>query len=118
MWLIAFLAGFSDTFSEGILKRLMGQLGGDQKEDLITQPKFSEFNLLDILQTRPNDKDSTEGKNGESTDKRKNSESHVQVDGTAKQQENTRPTNLNQGKSDTSRPNNIGNVTKSNSAEE
>lgn len=53
IWLISFLAGFSDTFSDGILKRLMGQLGNDKNEDLINYSTLSNFNLLELLKPWP-----------------------------------------------------------------
>ena len=54
VWLISFLVGFSDRFSDEILKSLIGRLGGDEKNALITTPSNSSpnsgFNLLDTLQ--------------------------------------------------------------------
>src|SRR5260370_3473123 len=35
MWLVAFLAGFSDRFSDGLLKSLVGRFGGDKTADLV-----------------------------------------------------------------------------------
>jgi hypothetical protein len=36
MWLIAFLAGFSDRFSDGLLKSLVGKFGGKTEGELVT----------------------------------------------------------------------------------
>ncbi len=36
MWLVAFLAGFSDRFSDGLLKSLIGRFGGDSSGELVT----------------------------------------------------------------------------------
>jgi hypothetical protein len=35
-WLIAFLAGFSDRFADGLLKSLAGRFGGDKTSDLVS----------------------------------------------------------------------------------
>jgi len=35
MWLVAFLAGFSDRFADGLLKSLVGRFGGEKNSDLI-----------------------------------------------------------------------------------
>ena len=35
MWLVAFLAGFSDRFADGLLKSLVGRFGGEKNTDLI-----------------------------------------------------------------------------------
>ena len=58
MWLVAFLAGFSDQFSDRILKSLVGQLGGDQNQDFFnpidassdTNP-FSD--IIQVFRTHP-----------------------------------------------------------------
>jgi hypothetical protein len=36
MWLIAFLAGFSDRFADGLLKSLAGRFGADKTQDLVS----------------------------------------------------------------------------------
>jgi hypothetical protein len=36
MWLAAFLVGFSDRFSDSLLKSLVGRFGGDKTADLVT----------------------------------------------------------------------------------
>jgi hypothetical protein len=35
-WLVAFLAGFSDRFADGLLHSLVGRFGGDGKSDLVS----------------------------------------------------------------------------------
>jgi hypothetical protein len=35
MWLVAFLAGFSDRFADGLLKSMVGRFGGEKTGDLI-----------------------------------------------------------------------------------
>lgn len=52
MWLIAFLAGFSDRFSEGILRNTVGRLGGDKSADLFTHiPPASDLDIIETSQT-------------------------------------------------------------------
>lgn len=36
MWLVAFIAGFSDRFSDNLLRSLIGKLGGDNNEDIVS----------------------------------------------------------------------------------
>lgn len=52
VWLISFLVGFSDRFSDEILKSLIGRLGGDEKGELISSStsQDSSFNLFDVFQ--------------------------------------------------------------------
>lgn len=51
-WLLAFLAGFSDRFSESILKTAIGRLGGDGESSLFTYSDSSSgFNLTELLQS-------------------------------------------------------------------
>jgi hypothetical protein len=52
MWLVAFLAGFSDRFSEGILRNAVGRLGGDKSADLFapTAPA-SGLDLVELFQS-------------------------------------------------------------------
>jgi hypothetical protein len=38
MWLVAFLAGFSDRFSDSLLKSLIGKFGGETTSELVTTP--------------------------------------------------------------------------------
>jgi hypothetical protein len=41
MWLVAFLAGFSDRFADGLLKSLVGRFGGEKNTDLIAMQMTS-----------------------------------------------------------------------------
>lgn len=41
MWLVAFLAGFSDRFADGLLKSLVGRFGGEKNGDLIAMQMTS-----------------------------------------------------------------------------
>lgn len=50
VWLISFLVGFSDRFSDEILKSLIGRLGGDEKGELITSSQDSSFNVFEVFQ--------------------------------------------------------------------
>jgi hypothetical protein len=51
VWLTAFIAGFSDKFSEGLLKTLVGRLGGDKDSSLVTAtPPTLGINLMELLQ--------------------------------------------------------------------
>jgi hypothetical protein len=53
MWLIAFLAGFSDRFSDGLLRTLIGKFGDDRSAELVTvQETTTQSSSLDLLPTR------------------------------------------------------------------
>lgn len=41
LWLVAFIAGFSDRFADGILKTLVGRFGGKENEDLVSLDTIS-----------------------------------------------------------------------------
>jgi hypothetical protein len=52
MWLVAFLAGFSDRFADGLLKSLVGRFGGEKNTDLVAMQmtsKQTSARLLDQL---------------------------------------------------------------------
>lgn len=49
MWLVAFLAGFSDRFADGLLKSLVGRFGGEKNSDLIAMQMTSKQNNGRIL---------------------------------------------------------------------
>src|SRR5262249_17582 len=49
MWLIAFLAGFSDRFADGMLKSLVGKFGGDRSSELVSVEPTSASTLLPPL---------------------------------------------------------------------
>jgi hypothetical protein len=54
IYLVSFLVGFSDQFTEGILKNLIGKLGGDRDKE-ITMPISNKprLNLAEMLQALP-----------------------------------------------------------------
>ena len=49
MWLVAFLAGFSDRFADGLLKSLVGRFGGEKNSDLIAMQMTSKQTSARIL---------------------------------------------------------------------
>ena len=49
MWLVAFLAGFSDRFADGLLKSLVGRFGGEKNSDLIAMQMTSRQTSARIL---------------------------------------------------------------------
>jgi hypothetical protein len=49
MWLVAFLAGFSDRFADGLLKSLVGRFGGEKNSDLIAMQMTSKQTGARIL---------------------------------------------------------------------
>lgn len=50
MWLIAFIAGFSDRFSEGTLRSLIGKFGGNRADELVSMEVSPSRNRsLDLL---------------------------------------------------------------------
>lgn len=52
IWLIAFLAGFSDRFSESILRNIVGKLGGDKTADFFSPTTSSTgLDLVTLFQS-------------------------------------------------------------------
>jgi hypothetical protein len=51
IWLIAFLAGFSDRFADAMLKSLVGRFGGDKNSELVSIEADSTSTLLPSLST-------------------------------------------------------------------
>lgn len=49
MWLVAFLAGFSDRFADGLLKSLVGRFGGEKNSDLIAMQMTSKQTSARVL---------------------------------------------------------------------
>jgi hypothetical protein len=63
MWLVAFLAGFSDRFADGLLKSLVGRFGGEKNSDLIAMQmssKQTSARILDQLTSLVNRNNSTD----------------------------------------------------------
>ena len=51
IWLVAFLVGFSDRFSESLLKSLVGRLGGDKDTSLLTPSSMpTRLSVAELLQ--------------------------------------------------------------------
>jgi hypothetical protein len=50
MWLVAFLAGFSDRFADGLLKSLVGRFGGEKNTDLIAMQMTSKQTSARIVE--------------------------------------------------------------------
>ncbi len=48
MWLVAFIAGFSDRFADNILKTLVGRFGGDPNDELVTMQTMPSFSFQSI----------------------------------------------------------------------
>lgn len=72
MWLIAFLAGFSDRFSDYLLRNIVGKFGGNSTGDLltlemtsnITSTESNRFSLLDhIMPKRKRNKELNDARN-------------------------------------------------------
>lgn len=70
VWLIAFLAGFSDRFADGLLRSLVGKLGGDTTQELVgVETAIERSRYLDVLSTIvPRRVASTEPANGKQPD--------------------------------------------------
>jgi len=49
MWLIAFAAGFSDRFSDKILRALIGRFGGDPSDELVSVRSPTRSSAIDLL---------------------------------------------------------------------
>ena len=49
VWLLAFIAGFSDRFSEKTLRTLIGRFGGAQSDELVSMKSSPVSHVLDLL---------------------------------------------------------------------